>query len=144
MFSLVYFSIEVCLVGMFPHSVSTRRDPCIRVYVPLTLPTPLTRKQNRRGDRALYLSQARGAFELTHWSACIIGWKSGLLDILISPYIAQFMGCVIGRIHWPYSRILFLTFYCLPLSSWCKTAHRRWANVNASKVYLVEVCLTYC
>ena len=23
MFSLVYFSIEVCLVGVFPHSVST-------------------------------------------------------------------------------------------------------------------------
>ena len=41
-----------------------------------------------------------GAFELTHWSACIIGWKSGLLDILISPYIAQFMRCVIGRIYY--------------------------------------------
>ena len=37
---------------------------------------------------------------LMHWSACIIGWKSGLLDILISPYIAQMMGRVIGRIHY--------------------------------------------
>ena len=35
---------------------------------------------------------------LTHGSACIIGWKSGLLDILISPYIAQFMRR--GRIHY--------------------------------------------
>ena len=35
-----------------------------------------------------------------HGSACIIGWKTGLLDILISTYIAQFMGCVISRIHY--------------------------------------------
>ena len=27
MFSLVYFSVEVCLEGVFPHSVSTRWDP---------------------------------------------------------------------------------------------------------------------
>ena len=31
LFSLVYFSIEVCVVGAFPHYVSTRRDPCVRV-----------------------------------------------------------------------------------------------------------------
>ena len=40
-----------------------------------------------------------GEFELTHGSACIIGWSSGLLDSLVATYIAQFMGCVIGRIH---------------------------------------------
>ena len=34
MFSLVYFSVEVCLVGVFPNSVSTRRDPCVRVNAP--------------------------------------------------------------------------------------------------------------
>ena len=45
MFSLVYFSVDVCLVGVFPHSVSTRRDPCVRVCAPLTLASPLTRKQ---------------------------------------------------------------------------------------------------
>ena len=47
MFSLVYFSIEVCLVGVFTHSVSTRWDPCDRVYAPLTLASPLTRKQKQ-------------------------------------------------------------------------------------------------
>ena len=36
MFSLVYFSVDVCLVGVYPHSVSTRRDPCVRVCAPLT------------------------------------------------------------------------------------------------------------
>ena len=33
-------------------------------------------------------------------SACIIGWWSGLPDSLISTYIAQFIGCVIGKIHY--------------------------------------------
>ena len=45
------------------------------------------------------LEPSEGAFELTHGSACIIGWLSGLPVSLISTYIAQFMGCVIGRIH---------------------------------------------
>ena len=38
MFSLVYFSVEVCLVDVFPHSVSTRLDPCVTICAP---PTPL-------------------------------------------------------------------------------------------------------
>ena len=71
---IVYLSIEVCLVGVFPHSVSTWRDPCVRVYVPLTLPPhpPFTRKQNRRGDPALYLIQARGH----------LNWRMGLPALL--------------------------------------------------------------
>ena len=44
MFSLVYFSVEVCLECVFLHSVSTRRDTCDRVYSPLTLASPLTKK----------------------------------------------------------------------------------------------------
>ena len=36
-FSLVYFSVYVCLVGVLPHSVSTRRVPCVRVCAPLTM-----------------------------------------------------------------------------------------------------------
>ena len=36
MFSLVYFSVEVCLlVGVFLHSVSIWSDPCVRACVPL-------------------------------------------------------------------------------------------------------------
>ena len=46
------------------------------------------------------LAPSGGAFELTHGSACIIGWQSGLLDSLISTYIAQSMGYVINRIHY--------------------------------------------
>ena len=40
MFLLVCFSVEVCLEGVFPHYVSTRRDPCVRVDAPLTLAPP--------------------------------------------------------------------------------------------------------
>ena len=60
MFSLVYFSVEVCLEGVFPHYLSTRQDSCVRVYAPLTLAPP-SRKKNRTGcDPALHLNQARG------------------------------------------------------------------------------------
>ena len=48
MFSLVYFSVEVCLVGVFPHYMSIRRDPCIRIYAPLTLASPLLPILNSR------------------------------------------------------------------------------------------------
>ena len=34
MFSLVYFSVEVCLVGVFPHPVSMWSDPCIMNWSP--------------------------------------------------------------------------------------------------------------
>ena len=64
MFSLVYFSVEVCLEGVFPHSVSTRRDSCVRVYAPPW----------KKGRPSSPLEPSEGAFELTHGSACIIGW----------------------------------------------------------------------
>ena len=75
------FSVGVCLVGVFPHSVSTRQIPASGV----------TRISTR---------SKQGAFELTYGSACIVGWWSGLLDSLISTYIVHFMRCVIGRIHY--------------------------------------------
>ena len=60
MFLLVYFSVEVCLEDVSPHSVSTRRDPCVRVYAPLTLASPLARKQNRTGATRLSICTKRG------------------------------------------------------------------------------------
>ena len=95
-FSLAYFSAEVCLEGVSPHSVSTRWDPCVMVCAPLTLASPS--RENIIEQRVTRLSTwaKRGTFELTKGSACIIG----LSDSLISPYIAQFFGCVIGWIHY--------------------------------------------
>ena len=46
MFSLVNFSVEVCLVGVFPHSVSIWSDPCIRACVPLMNWRPPTSREN--------------------------------------------------------------------------------------------------
>ena len=74
MFSLVYFSVEVCLEGVFPHSVSTRQDSCVRVYAPLTLAPPSRKKQQNRtgGDPVLHLNQARGH----------LNWRLGLPALL--------------------------------------------------------------
>ena len=73
MFSLVYVSVEVCLVGVFSHSISARRDRNARVYARLTLASSLTRKQTRTGDDpALHLSQARGH----------LNWRMGLPALL--------------------------------------------------------------
>ena len=75
MFSLVYFSVEVCLVGVYPHSVSTRRDPCARVCAHLTLKT----KSNRRWPGSP-LEPSEGAFErmvcLYYW---VVIWVAGYL-----------------------------------------------------------------
>ena len=46
MFSLVYFSVEVCLVGVFLHSVSIWSDPCVRACVPLMNWRPPSRENN--------------------------------------------------------------------------------------------------
>ena len=35
---------------------------------------------------------------------------------------------------WPWGCILFETFHCLPLSSWYKTAHGHWPDVNVCRV----------
>ena len=74
MFLLVYFSVEVCLKGVFPLSVNTRRDPCVRVYAPLTLALPSRENKIEQGWPGFPLAPSEGAFELTHESACIIGW----------------------------------------------------------------------
>ena len=74
MFLLVYFSVEVCLEGVFPHFVSTMRDPFVRVYAPLTLAPPSRENKIEQGWRGSPLAPSEGAFELTHGFACIIGW----------------------------------------------------------------------
>ena len=58
MFSLVYFSVEVCLEGVFPHSVSTWLDSCVAGLCPPHAGFPPHKNE--------------GTFELTHGSSCII------------------------------------------------------------------------
>ena len=78
MFSLVYFSVEVCLEGVFPHSVSTRRDSCVRVYAPSRW-LPTFTKKIEQGGPALHLNQARGIWTdewvcLHYW---VVIWVAG-------------------------------------------------------------------
>ena len=72
-FSLVYFSVEVCPVGLFPHSVNTSRDPCIRVNAPLTLASPLTRKHNANKGWPGSIWSKRGGI-WTDVSVCLHYW----------------------------------------------------------------------
>ena len=72
MFLLVYFSVEVCLKGGFPHSAGTRRDPCVGVDAHLTLVPPREKTKSNRGDPALHLHQARGH----------LNWRKGLPALL--------------------------------------------------------------
>ena len=98
MFSLVYFSVEACLVVVYPILLAHDEIPTSGSMYPSHC-LPPHEKTKSKGWPGSLLEPSEGAFQLTHGSACIIGWKSGLLDFLISPSIAQFMGCVIGRIH---------------------------------------------
>ena len=73
-FSLVYFSVEVWLVGVFPHSVSTRPIPASGSMHPSRWLPPLEKTQFEQGWPGPLLGPSEGAFELTYGSACIIGW----------------------------------------------------------------------
>ena len=86
MFSLVYFSVEVCLVGVFPHSVSTRQDPCIRVCAPHMLASPLTRKQNRTGGWPSSTWAKWGGIWTDKWVCLqywVVIWVAGYFNFLL-------------------------------------------------------------
>ena len=88
MFSLVYFSVEVCLVGVFSYSVSTWRDPCVRVYVPLTLP-PLSREKKIEGVTRISTWAKRGGIWTDAW-VCLHYWVEIWVPGYFNfPYIAQ-------------------------------------------------------
>ena len=77
---------------------------------------------------------------MTHGSACIIGWESGLPDSLISTYIiAQFMGFVIGRIH--YGLMVVFCFRHITAFHYHHCA-RQLTGTEYIYMFLVEVCLT--
>ena len=67
MFLLVYFSVEMCLEGVFPHTISTRWDSSGSMQ-----PPPREKTNSNRGDPALHLHQARGH----------LNWHMGLPALL--------------------------------------------------------------
>ena len=67
-----YFKNTCILFYYHPHSVSTWRDSCVRVYAPLTLASPLTKKQNRTRGTQLHLNQAGGIW-IDAW-VCLHYW----------------------------------------------------------------------
>ena len=105
MFSLVYFYFEVCLEGVFAHSVSTRQDPRQRLCTPHAT-HPFTRKKSNRGSLGSPLEQVKGHLNRRMGLPALLG-GSGVPDSLISNFIAQFMGCVIDNTFGSQGRILF-------------------------------------
>ena len=67
MFLLVYMSVEVCLEGVFPHSASTRRDPCVGVYAPLTESLYPSRENKITGVTRLSTCTKRGGIWTDAW-----------------------------------------------------------------------------
>ena len=73
------------------------RDPCVRVCAPLTLAVK-TRIQLRVTRLSTWAK--RGGIWIDAWVCLhywVVIWVAGYFK---SPYLAQFMGCVIGRIHY--------------------------------------------
>ena len=114
MFLLVYFSVKVYLEGVFPHSVSTRRDPCGRVYAPLT-PAPPSRENK--------IEQ---------------GWPGTPL----AP--SEFMGCVINRIHYGLNVVFYFRHFTVCHYHHYARLIAGTEHILMSVDYLVEVCLTCC
>ena len=74
---LVYLSVEVYLEGVFPHSVSTRRAPCVRVYAPLTLATPSRENKIEQGCSGSPLVPSEGAFAWVCLHYWVVIWVAG-------------------------------------------------------------------
>ena len=108
MFSLVCFSVGVCLVGVFPHSIGTRRDPCVRVCAPLKLAFPSLENKNRTGVTRPSTWAKWGGIWTDAW-VCHHYW----VVIWVAGYSNSPLYCIVnGVCHrqdtlWTYGRILF-------------------------------------
>ena len=103
---LVYFSVEVSLKGVFPHSVNTWRDSCVRIYAPLTLASPLSKKTNSsRRDPALHLNQARAHLNWRMGLPAFLGGNLGCRIVYL--YCAVYGVCHRQNTYGLKGRILF-------------------------------------
>ena len=78
-FSLVYFSVEVCLVGVFPHYAAQGEIPASGSMHPSRLLPPSRENKIRTGVTRLYLIQTRGFWTdvwvcLNYW---MVSWVAG-------------------------------------------------------------------
>ena len=74
LFSLVYFSVEVCLVGVFAHSFSIWSDPYVRACEPSMNWRPLSRENNI----------VQGVTRFSTWAkrGGNLNWRTGLPALL--------------------------------------------------------------
>ena len=90
MFSLVYFSVEGSLVGVFPILLAQGEIPA--ACPSRWLPTSRKNKIRTGGDSALYLIQARGHLNWRMSLPALLGGNLGCWIVLISNSVLQFMG----------------------------------------------------
>ena len=64
----------------------------------------------------------------------LLGGNLGCWIVNFHLYCTVYGVCHRQSTLWPLGRILFETFYCLPLSSSYKTAHGHWPHVNVCRV----------
>ena len=84
MFSLVYFSVEVCLVGVFPNSVSILSDPRVRACVSLMNWSPPSRENNIVQGVTRFSTWAKRGGIWTDARVCVhywvVIWVAGYCD----------------------------------------------------------------
>ena len=98
MFPLIF--VDVCLVGVFPYSVSTWRYPCVRVCVPFTLAFPSRENKIEQGVTRLSTWPRRRGIRTDVWVCMhcwVVIWVAGYFNF---PLYCTVYGCVIGRIHY--------------------------------------------
>ena len=101
MLSLVYFSVELCLVGVYPHSVSTRQIPASGSMHPSCWLPPSRENEIRTGgDPDLYLIQSRGHLNWRMGLPALWGGNLGCWIVWFPLILCSLMGCVISRIHY--------------------------------------------
>ena len=108
MFSLVYFSVEVCLEGVFPHSVSIWSGPCVRACVPLmNCPPPYEKKNNIVQGVTRFSTWAKRGSIWTDARVCLhywlVIWDAGYCNSTPTPLYCTVVGVCHGQDTWPYS-----------------------------------------
>ena len=126
-FSLVYFSVVVCLRGLYHHILlATARTLCQGQC------TPHARFPLTEGGRLIFgsplLGRTGGVVELVLGSVFIIELDTGLAGIYFHRYYTEYDVCHRQNTSWPYGRSLLKACYSLPLPSLRMITRMCWAQ----------------
>ena len=127
----------------FPILLAQGKVPASGSMHPSRWIPPSRENKIKQGWPGSPLAPSEGAFQLMHGHASIIGWSSRLLDIIISTYIAQFMGCVISRIHYGLKVVFYFRHFTVFHYHHYARLMAGTEHTYMSVEHLVEVTLQY-